>query len=148
MEGDKLSTILDWPYPENLKQLNWFLGFINFYRKFIKGFSDIVAPLMDLTKSEVDVPRNLASAKSICAFQLLKDHFKKAPLLAHFDFSRKQILSVNSLKYALSAVLSQPDAKGVVKPVSFLSKKWNASETSWQVHGQELGEMVQVFVEW
>jgi hypothetical protein len=55
---------------------------------------------------------------------------------------------LDSSKYALSAVLLQPNDLGVIKPVLFLSKKWNDSETSWQVHDQELGVLVQAFVEW
>jgi hypothetical protein len=148
MEENKLSTILDWPYQVNLKELNRFLGFINFYRKFIKGFSNVAAPLTDLTKSDVDVILGLISAKSCLAFDNLKGCFKLAPLLQHFNFSKLRILYVDSLKYALLAVLSQKENKGCIRPVSFLSKKWGSRETSWQVHDQELGAIVQAFTKW
>ncbi|KAI7950664.1 hypothetical protein MJO29_009338 [Puccinia striiformis f. sp. tritici] len=148
MESDKLSSILDWPYPKNLKELNSFLGYLNFYRKFISHFSSIAAPLTSLTKQRVDVTAELSSAKCHASFQSLKDSFKQAPLLQHFDFAKPRTLHVDSSKYALSAVLSQPDENGKLRPVSFLSKKWNENESSWQCHDQELGAIVQAFVEW
>jgi hypothetical protein len=148
MEDSKLSTILDWPYPVNLKELNRFLGFINFYRKFIQQFSDVAAPLTSLTRLDVDVASALLSAESRSSFESLKDCFRNAPLLQHFDFGKLRILYVDSSKYALSAVLSQKDDSGVIRPVSFLSKKWTDNESSWQVHDQELGAIVQAFIEW
>ncbi|PLW44602.1 hypothetical protein PCASD_05159 [Puccinia coronata f. sp. avenae] len=112
MESNKLDTFMDWPYPRNQKELGRFLGYLNFYRKFIKRFSSLAAPLTSLTKE------------------------------------KSRILHVNSSKYALSAVLSQHDASGTLRPVSFLSKKWTEKESSWQCHDQELGAIVQAFVEW
>jgi hypothetical protein len=78
MEDNKLSKILEWPYPKNLKQLYQFLGFINFYRKFIKGFLDIAAPLKGLTKSDVNVAKELISAEYRRSFETLKACFKSA----------------------------------------------------------------------
>jgi hypothetical protein len=46
------------------------------------------------------------------------------------------------------ATLAQQDDLGTVHPVSFLSKKWTEKESAWQVHNQELGVVVQAFVEW
>jgi hypothetical protein len=68
MEQDKLSTVLNWPYPKNLKELNKFLGDLNFYRKFISKFSTVAAPLTSLTKSGVDVEQGLLTAKCINSF--------------------------------------------------------------------------------
>jgi hypothetical protein len=130
MELDKLSTVTDWPYPRDLKELNRFLGYLNFYRKFISRFSTVAAPLTGLTKSGVDVELGLRSAKCLDAFKTLKDSFMTAPLLQHFDFQKPRILHVDSSKYALSAVLSQVDDKGRLKPVSFLSRKWTERQSS------------------
>ena len=92
--------------------------------------------------------RELISAESRRYLETLKACFKGAPLLAHFDLSKRQILFVDNSKYALLEVLSQPDDLGAIKPVLFLSNKWNDSETSWQLHNQELGALLQAFVEW
>ena len=49
MSSDKVKTILDWPEPRNVKDIQSFLGFCNFYRRFIEKYSDIVVPLTRLT---------------------------------------------------------------------------------------------------
>jgi hypothetical protein len=64
-------------------------------------------------------------------FEILKDCFKSAPLLSHFDFAKSRMLYLDSSKYALLAVLSQRDEKGKIHPVSFLSKKWGEKESLW-----------------
>jgi hypothetical protein len=91
MEHNKLSTILDWPYPKNGKDLNCFLGFLKFYCKFINGFSKVAAPLTDLTKENVNVEEGLNTAESRLSFNHCKECFKSAPLLSHFDFDKPRI---------------------------------------------------------
>jgi hypothetical protein len=148
MERNKLSMVLDWPYPLNQRELGRFLGYLNFYRKFIAGFSRLASPLTTLTQEKVDMVSGLKSATCLTAFLVLKDHFCTAPLLRHFDFSRPRVLYVDSSKYALLVVLSQADNQGVLHPVSFLSKKWSKKQASWQCHDQELGVVFQAFIEW
>ncbi|PLW26795.1 hypothetical protein PCASD_25767 [Puccinia coronata f. sp. avenae] len=148
MEPAKLGTVMDWPYPTNQKELSRFLGYLNFYRKFIDQFSALVAPLTTLTQDKVDTVKGLLSAESHDSFERLKLCFKSAPLLQHFNFEKARVLHVDSSKYALLAVLSQRDATGQLRPVSFLLKKWTHNESSWQCHDQELGAIVQAFIEW
>jgi hypothetical protein len=52
MDEDKISTILAWKQPTSVKDVQSFLGFCNFYRRFIKGYSAIAAPLTALTKKD------------------------------------------------------------------------------------------------
>ncbi|KAI7955772.1 hypothetical protein MJO29_007171 [Puccinia striiformis f. sp. tritici] len=148
MDPDKLSTVVDWPYPETICHLRKFLGFTNFYRKFIDCFSEVSAPLTKLTKNGIDVERQLKEEKCFSSFEHLKSCFTKAPLLQHFDFAKKQVLFVDSSKYALAAVLCQPGADGILRPVSFLSRKLTPREPIWQVHDQELFAIVNAFQEW
>lgn len=54
MAEDKLSSILDWPVPRKVKDVQSFLGFVSFYRKFVRSFASISAPLTELTKKGVD----------------------------------------------------------------------------------------------
>jgi hypothetical protein len=121
---------------------------LNFYHKFISRFSEVAAPLTNLTKETVDTTAGLLTAEFRVAFNLLKDWLKTAPLLCHYDFAKPRILYVDSLKNVLSAVLLQQDARGDIRPVLFLSKKWGEKETAWQVHNQELGAAVQAFIKW
>ena len=50
MEMDRISTIVNWPEPESVRKVQTFLGFVNFYQRFIQGFSCIAAPLTEATK--------------------------------------------------------------------------------------------------
>jgi len=52
MDEEKLSEVLEWPVPTKVKQVQVFLGFANFYRRFIKNFAKISKPLSDLTKKD------------------------------------------------------------------------------------------------
>jgi hypothetical protein len=114
MESDKLSTIRDWPYPQNQKELGRFLGYLNFYRKFIRNFSTLEAPMTSLTKEKVNTVEGLKTAECFAAFAKLKEHFELAPLLMHFDFLKARTLHVDSSKYELLVVLSRLDEFGAL----------------------------------
>ena len=47
---EKIKSIMEWPTPKTLTELRGFLGICMYYRKFVKGFSQLCAPLIDLTK--------------------------------------------------------------------------------------------------
>ncbi|KAE8206788.1 hypothetical protein CF327_g7489 [Tilletia walkeri] len=82
MVMDKVNSVLSWPEPKKVKELQSFLGFANFYRRFIWRYSEIVAPLTALLR------KNTAwnwSEKCQDAFDTLKKAFTSAPVLQHFD---------------------------------------------------------------
>lgn len=86
MNKKKLSTIVDWPYPTSLRELRRFLGFTNFYRRFIPAFSLVVTPLTMLTREEVGEKVSWKTKQSELAFEELKRLFMIKPLLQHFSF--------------------------------------------------------------
>ncbi|KAI7937515.1 hypothetical protein MJO29_014830 [Puccinia striiformis f. sp. tritici] len=148
MDPSKLSTILDWPYPNSLQQLRRFLGFSNFYRRFIPKFSDSARPLTNLTKEGLCTQENLSKDFPRISFSALKKCFAKAPLLHHFDFSLPRVLHVDSSGYAIAAVLSQPDSNGALHPVSYFSRKLSDRERSWPIFDLEMLAIVSAFEEW
>ncbi|XP_042252426.1 uncharacterized protein LOC121886485 isoform X2 [Thunnus maccoyii] len=78
MDPAKLTAVTEWPRPTNLKQLQRFLGFANFYRRFIKDYSCIAAPLTALTSTSTPL---LWSPEAVAAFKDLKNPFASAPIL-------------------------------------------------------------------
>ena len=72
MDPEKLKAIIEWKHPDNLKDLQSFLGFANFYRRFIKSFSSIIKPLTVLLQTKATWDFN---HKCKAAFQALKDAF-------------------------------------------------------------------------
>ena len=57
-DPDKTSCVEEWPIPTTLKQFQSFLGFVGYYRRFIKGFSKIAKPLHAITRGEIVNPKN------------------------------------------------------------------------------------------
>jgi hypothetical protein len=148
MNFKKLDTINQWPYPTNLKELRQFLGFTNFYQRFIPAFLSVVMPLTSLTKGDAGELAAWKTDASLLAFEELKSLFVKEPLLMHFDFTKPRYVHVDSLGYAIAAVLSQPDDKGNLKLVSYYSRKLTEQERSWMIFDLKLLAIVEVCEEW
>ncbi|MBW0486431.1 hypothetical protein O181_026146, partial [Austropuccinia psidii MF-1] len=148
MDPAKLKTITDWPYPTDLKSLRCFLGFCNFYQRFIRDYSGVVVPLTSLTKDGADVKSGLADERAMSAFKQLLSCFTKAQLLLHFDFTKPRVIQVDASCTAMAAILSQPDENNRLRPVCYFSCKLSPAEASWQVHDQELGTIIEAFKEW
>ena len=85
MDPAKVKGITDWPTPRTVKQVQAFLGFCNFYRRFIKNFSDVARPLFDLTKKGVAF---LWTQSQTTSFQTLIHAFVTAPVLALPDHDK------------------------------------------------------------
>ncbi|XP_063289915.1 uncharacterized protein LOC134574753 [Pelobates fuscus] len=83
MDPSKLEAIKSWPLPQGLKAIQRFVGFANYYRKFIKNFSSIIAPITKMTKKGTN-PR-VWSPEALKAFEMLEQAFTTAPVLHHPD---------------------------------------------------------------
>jgi len=84
MSTGKVETILSWKTPNSLTEVQSFLGFANFYRRFIKDYSRVARPLTELTKKEIG--KNWSwNEEAGAAVRKLKHRFTTAPILAHFD---------------------------------------------------------------
>lgn len=105
MDKSKVRAVLEWPQPRTLKELQRFLGFANFYRRFIRNFSCIAAPLTSMTKR---TSTHLTwSREALQAFQELKDRFTSAPILRHPDPELLFIVEVDASSTGIGAILSQ-----------------------------------------
>ncbi|KAL0166247.1 hypothetical protein M9458_038091, partial [Cirrhinus mrigala] len=89
----KVQAVVDWPTPDSRKALQRFLGFANFYRRFIRNFSQLAAPLTALTS-----PRTTFrwSDTAEAAFAKLKSRFVSAPILVTPDPSRQFVVEVDA----------------------------------------------------
>ncbi|XP_063812535.1 uncharacterized protein LOC135050206 [Pseudophryne corroboree] len=102
MDPKKLQAIHDWPIPTTLKGVQRFLGFANYYRRFIQGF--IAAPITALTRKGANSSK--WSEEATQAFHLLKQRFVSAPVLKQPDTSLPFTLEVDASSVGVSAVLS------------------------------------------
>ena len=146
MDPRKVQAILDWDLPENLKALQRFLGFANFYRKFIKNYSLIVKPLTDMTRKGTDFSKWSDAAK--IAFSSLKERFTSTPVLIQPDISQPFIVEVDASEVGAGAVLSQGPSPGKWRPCAFFSKKLSAAEKNYNIGNRELLAIKLAFEEW
>ncbi|KAK3204109.1 hypothetical protein GRF29_106g1840700 [Pseudopithomyces chartarum] len=145
MDPKKVSTVQEWPQPKSVKDIQSFLGFTNFYRKFITNYSKTTAPLTEITKKEVGFKWE---EKQRTAFENLKELFLSAPLLQMFDPRRKTRVETDASDYALGAVLAQQCDDEKWRPVFFHSRKFSGAELNYDVHDKELLGVVDAFEQW
>ena len=116
MEESRVSTVLEWPEPKSVRDIQVFLGFANFYRRFVKGFSREAAPLTHLLKGGKDGkhlgPFTMTN-KARESFNHLKKAFTKAPMLTHHNPEAPIKVETDALGFALSGILSQPVVEDV-----------------------------------
>ena len=82
MDPAKVAAVRDWPTPRNLRDVRGFLGFANFYRRFIRGFAQIARPLNNLTKKNIRFDWGTQQQQ---AFETLHSAFTSAPILRLWD---------------------------------------------------------------
>lgn len=122
-----------------------FIGLAGFYRRFIRDFSSIAAPLLDLTKGGIDFRW---SKEADAAFSRLKEMFLSAPVLAHFDPDRKTVMEVDSSGYAVGGILQQFDESGLLRPCALFSTKNTPTECNYPIYDKELLAIVKCVREW
>ena len=136
MDPEWVQTIEDWLVPQSFKDIQVFLGFMNFYRQFIFCYSIMTTPITELLKGMQKGKKTgpyLFTKKAREVFQKLKEVFKKEPLLQHFNPSKPIRLETDASIFVAGAVLSQPwdDNDGNGKqwhPVAFWSFKFEPAE--------------------
>lgn len=144
MDPIKLSGVADWPTPKKLKDIQGFMGFANFYRRFIQDFSKIARHMNDLMKK--NIPWEWGE-KQIQSFEELKRWFTMAPILKMPDPAKQYRLECDASNYATGAVLSQQYSKNW-HPVAFQSKSFNETERNYETHDKELVAIIQALDEW
>jgi transposase InsO family protein len=145
MDPDKVEAVKAWPTPEKLKDVRAFLGFANFYRRFIRSYSQVVRPLTRLTQK--DVPFQWTKTEQE-AFDNLKTCFTTAPVLRRFDHDRDVIVETDASDYVSAGILSQYDDDGILHPVAYFSKKHSPAECNYEIYDKELMAIVRAFEEW
>jgi len=114
VDETKIQAIKQWSVPTSIKQLRAFLGLASYYRKFIRNFAMLAAPLTDLLKKDAFH----WSTKSQQTFDSLKTTLTHAPVLALPNFAKPFVLETNASGTGIGAILSQDNHL-----IAFFSKK-------------------------
>jgi hypothetical protein len=134
MERVKIEAIQDWRPPRNVRGVREFIGFCNFYRRFIKSFSEIARPLHDLTK--VGQLWQWTENEQH-TFDTLKNMICESPVLIHVDPTHKFQMETDASSYAYGAILSQKATDNKHHPVAFYSKTMTPAERNYSISDKE-----------
>jgi len=146
MDPVKVAEVRNWPTPENRTDMQAFIGFVNFYRRFIRDFSIIARPLFDLTCS--DQAWNW-DAKEQEAFKGLKMAVTIAPVLVSPQDSEPFRIEADSSDFTSRAVLSQRlPREEKWHPVAFYSKSLSSVERNYEIHDKEMLAIIHALEEW
>jgi hypothetical protein len=136
----KVEAIQGWPVPNTITQVRSFLGLAGFYRRFVKDFSTIAAPLNELTKKGVPFDWGKAQENS---FNMLKDKLTHAPLLQLPDFNKTFELECDASGIGLGGVLLQEG-----KPIAYFSEKLSGPVLNYSTYDKELYALVRTLETW
>ena len=117
-----------------VKGVQSFLGFANFFQRFIEGYSKLTRPLTDLTKK---LDKFFGSDECGRSIEELKQRFTSAPILRHYDPELPCIVEYDALDIAIGAILAR-EFEHRVQPVAFHSRKMNKHEINYEIHEKEL----------
>ena len=153
---DKVKAMMEYKRPTSLRELRGFLGLMSYYRKFIKDFASIAAPLNELTKQsrlnktarQLKIEANTTWEKDQWnaahdeAFETLKGALLCRPVLVLPNKNHTWRLATDASNVAMGAVLSQINEKGEEHPIGYYSRKLTPAETKWSIWELELAAVV------
>uniref|UniRef100_A0A8K9UV21 Gypsy retrotransposon integrase-like protein 1 n=1 Tax=Oncorhynchus mykiss TaxID=8022 RepID=A0A8K9UV21_ONCMY len=146
MDPAKVQAVIDWPVPKSRVELQRFLGFANFYRRFIRNFGQVAAPLTALTSVKTCFKWSVSAQG---AFDLLKNRFTSAPILVTPDVSRQFVVEVDASEVGVGAILSQRSlSDDKVHPCAYFSHRLSPSERNYDVGNRELLAIRLALGEW
>src|SRR5882724_826435 len=135
MDPVKVAGVRDWPTPRNVTKVHSFVGFVNFYRRFIQDFLHVAKPLHQLTKKGEEW--RWANEEQ-ASFEELKRLITSTPILVQPNQDTPFRLETDASGYATRALLSQLCNDGKWHPVGFTSKGLDSAERNYEVHDKEL----------
>ena len=136
----KIETVLNWPSPKTIMDVRSFMGFTNYYRKYIKDYAKIARPLYELTSGEnAKKKRHNVEWTDRCqqSFKQLKERCSQCPVLAYANYKSPFILHTDSSTTGLGAVLSHKQDDGTERVVAYASRSLNKAERNYDTHKLE-----------
>src|SRR5258705_4653969 len=131
MDPAKVSAILDWPEPQKVQDVQAFLGFANFYQRFIHNYLEITLPLNHLCKKSTTWHLGVEEAK---AFQDLKKVFGSAPVLAHWAPDLPMMVEMDASNCVITGILSVTTEDEEIRLVAFYSCTLQSTEQNYDTH--------------
>jgi len=143
MEQEKIKAVKEWKTPIRVKDVESFLGFANFYQRFIHNFSYIAKPLNEL-KGKKEWKWEEEYQKT---FEELKKKIMSQPVLSLPRREGKFRVEMDALGHAIGGVLSQ-EQDGKWKKIAFLSRTMQPAERNYEIYDKELLAIVEALSKW
>jgi len=141
----KVQAVVEWSTSTNLTQMQFFVDFCNFYRRFIKNFSKIVRSLIQLIQKEMIFEWDQACQTT---FDHMKKRMTEVSILRHFDQNRETILETDSFDYVNDDILSQYDDEETLHSMIYYSKNLSLAECNYEIYDKKLLAIIRAFEHW
>jgi len=139
VDKEKIKAIQEWPTPKSVSDVRSFHGLASFYRRFVKDFSTIAAPLNELVKKHVGFKWG---QKQEQAFAVLKDRLTHAPILVFPNFAKSFELECDASIVGIDAILMQDG-----NPIAYFSEKLSGAVLN-PTYDKELYALVRALETW
>lgn len=136
-EPDKLTKLDNWQTLRNTKEVQRFLGFCGWWRRFIPNFASISKPLTRLLEKNVDDKHFTWTVEAQEAFEKLKHSISSAPLLRHPDPHKEFVVTTDASDVGIGGTLMQRDEQGALSPIAYFSRVLSKSERAYSTFDRE-----------
>ncbi len=145
MNSIKVKAIVNWATFTNLKEIQDFVDFVNFYQCFIKNFLKLVKLFTQLTWKDTSFVWNKVCIE---VFDNLKKQISSISVLRHFNVKRQAILKIDAFNYVKDDILSQYDDENVLHSIVFYNKSMISVECNYHIYDKKLLVIIQCFEHW
>jgi len=144
MSPEKIRAIVNWPTSHNVKTVQGFLGFANFNRKFIEGYSQKALPLINVIRKDIEFQWGEKQQK---AFEELKQACANPSVLCTFRANEPARIETDASDLAIEACLYQ-QKENKWHPVAYYSKKISGAEQNYNIYDKKLLAIVAALQNW
>ncbi|CAI7927199.1 unnamed protein product, partial [Closterium sp. NIES-54] len=144
VDPKKIEAVRTWKKPENVKELQQFLGFANYYNRFVPQYAKIATPLTNLLKRNTPFKWEDVHQQDM---EQLKTALTSAPVLILPDPEKDYVIEADASDQAVGAVLMQDQGKGL-QSIAYLSKKLYEVELNYPIHEKEALAIIMAFKTW
>ncbi len=145
MNSEKINVIMNWAASRDVKDVQSFLSFVNFYRRFIKKFSKLIDSLTALIRKDQSFNW---TQKCQFAFDRLKQTFITVSILMHYNSNLLVTVEIDVFDYVVIEVMSQRDDNEQLRPVIYFSFKMLFAECNYEIYDKKLLAIIRAFEKW